>query len=283
MKFIISFTILFLTTTLFAQNNIEIGKKLQDISVTIHAGNSQGSGFIKTRGNTNYVWTAAHVVSGLRETRKVIDSKTGAEKIVTEFRDAQIVKELIEDGRSVGKIYMDAQVIRYSDIEKGEDLALLKVRKKSFVTDSVVFYLEEKLVPAGTNLYHCGSLLGQVGSNSITRGVMSQVGRVIDNKIFDQTTCAAFPGSSGGGIYNDEGKLVGMIVRGAGETFNLCVPVRRIKDWAKRTNVLYAIDDTIEVPKVDENPVEEFGAKFAGMGGGKKLDIPLLIRTINKE
>ena len=62
---------------------------------------------------------------------------------------------------------------------------------------------------------------------------MSQVGRVLDlgsggGTVFDQTTVTAFPGSSGGGVFLTDGKYVGMLVRGAGETFNLIVPVRRM-------------------------------------------------------
>ncbi|HAT67623.1 MAG TPA: hypothetical protein DCS66_24005, partial [Flavobacteriaceae bacterium] len=60
-----------------------------------------------------------------------------------------------------------------------------------------------------TELYHVGSLLGQTGSNSMTRGIVSQVGRVLnlgsgDGTVFDQTTVTAFPGSSGGGVFLSE-------------------------------------------------------------------------------
>ena len=75
---------------------------LQSISVTIHAASAQGSGVIKTRGDTNFVWTAGHVVSSLRSTRIVVDPKTGATKTVVEFKDARVVAELIEDGLSAG-------------------------------------------------------------------------------------------------------------------------------------------------------------------------------------
>jgi len=236
---------------------------LQDISVTIHAGNAQGSGVIKTRNGVNYVWTAGHVVAHLRTEREIIDPKTGGKKIVIEFKDAKVVKELVEDGRSVGRLEMDAEIIRYSNAETGEDLALLRVRKKNFVNASVQFYLEEKIPPLGTTLYHCGSLLGQMGSNSMTRGIMSQHGRVYKGIVYDQTTCAAFPGSSGGGVYLEDGRYVGMIVRGAGETFNLIVPQRRLMKWAKKVGVDFAIDDNVPCPTEEElkkHPIEDEAA-----------------------
>lgn len=262
---------------------------LQDVSVTIHSNRSQGSGTIKTRDGVNYVWTCGHVVRSLRSEREIIDPKTGGKKTVIEFEDAKIVKELVEDGRSVGQVVMFAEIIRYSDAENGEDLALLRVRKKNFVNCSVQFYLDEKIPALGTKLLHCGSLLGQQGSNSMTNGIVSQHGRVLNNTIYDQTTCAAFPGSSGGGVYLEDGRYMGMIVRGAGETFNLIVPQRRIAKWAKKVGVEFALDDNIAVPSDDElkkYPVEDAApggafqhdaAKAPGGEGGKSLDFKFLI------
>lgn len=252
---------------LFGQT--DVADHLQDVSVTIKAGQSEGSGVIKTRDfngtKVNFVWTAAHVVDGLRKTREIVDPATGSTKTVIEFNDAQIVKELVEDGRRVGELKMDAKVVKFSDYRNGEDLALLMIRKKGFVDTSVEFYLGNDIPKIGTEFYHVGSLLGQMGANSMTRGIMSQVGRVVDNKVFDQTTVAAFPGSSGGGVYTTDGKYVGMVVRGAGETFNLIVPVRRIHEWAKKSGIEFAIRDDVAVPTMEElekTQVEETGITF---------------------
>ncbi len=245
----------------------DIANYLQDISVTIKSNSGTGSGALKTRkdkcGNKiNFVWTAGHVVDGLRKTRQVVDPLTGTPRTIVEFDDAKVVKEVFEEGRNVGRIEFDAEVIRYSDADNGEDLALLKLRKKNFVDCSVVFYLDEQIPPIGTHLLHVGSLLGQMGSNSMTDGMMSQHGRLINKKIFDQTTVAAFPGSSGGGVYLDNGAYIGMVVRGAGETFNLIVPIRRLKDWAKKAKVEWALNDNVPLPTNEELmklPIEDVG------------------------
>ena len=261
-----------------AQDNI-LYQNLQDVSVTVKAGFSEGSGVIITRDvrvapnkteKICFVWTAGHVVDGLRSVRTII--RDGQQKKIVEFKDAQIVKEFTQDGRRVGELKMDCKVLKYSDAEDGEDLALLMIRQKGFLDKSAVFHLpvEDKPVPIGTELYHVGSLLGQTGSNSMTRGIMSQVGRVLnlgtgDGVVFDQTTVTAFPGSSGGGVFLSEqskdhaGEYVGMLVRGAGETFNLIVPVRRMKKWAKEEGILWAIDASVEVPTLSDiikSPVE---------------------------
>ena len=244
----------FLLLVLMSVNQVpdqqeKVPQYLQDISVTISAGGSQGSGVLKSRGETTYVWTAAHVVEGLRHVRTVLDPNSGSDRKLVEFDDVVILKELYEEGRSVGKVEMQAEVLRYSDPENGEDLALLRVRKKGFhVKDSVVFSEAKTIPEVGTRLWHCGSLLGQTGSNSITEGLLSQIGRVYQKKVYDQSSCNAFPGSSGGGIFLKNGKYIGMLTRGSGETYNLFVPLRRMRDWATKVGVTFAMDDTVPVP-----------------------------------
>ena len=175
----VSMIMIALTCTQVFAGDAALYQKLQDVSVTVKAGRGEGSGVIITREVTvgdakekiNFVWTAAHVVASLRSVRNTIEA--GIPKKVVEFKDAQIVKELVEKGRRVGEIKMDAKVIKYSDADSGEDLALLLVRKRNFVDQNILFYPSNDPIPVGTELYHVGSLLGQVGSNSMTRGIMS--------------------------------------------------------------------------------------------------------------
>jgi len=250
----------------------DLPKHLQEISVTVNTGQGEGSGVIITRElklksdstetrKVNFIWTAGHVVDSLRSVRTVIDSK-GVEKKTVEFKEAKIVKELVENGRKVGELRMDATVVKYSDADNGQDLALLMVRKQDFVTDSAKFYVKDDPVPIGTTLFHVGSLLGQSGANSMTSGIMSQVGRVLDigkssGVIFDQTTVTAFPGSSGGGVFlaaegEERGRYIGMLVRGAGEGFNMIVPVRRMRQWCSDVNLLWAVDETVPCPTLED-------------------------------
>lgn len=234
---------------------------LQDISVTISSGSAQGSGTLYTRkigdDNITFVWTAAHVLSNLRKTREIIDVKTGTTRKVVEFEDAQIIREFTDKGRRIGETKFDAKVILYSDSETGEDLAILMIRKPDYTDKSVKFYLDEKIPTIGTELYHVGSLQGQIGANSLTTGIISQIGRVLDlnadGTVFDQTTVTAFPGSSGGGVFlKSDFRYVGMLVRGGGEQFNFIVPARRIIRWAKEAKVEWAVNPEVPAPSLDE-------------------------------
>jgi hypothetical protein len=266
--------------TAFGGEPTAIIQKLQDVSVTIRSdsgfSSGQGSGTLFTRklenGDTvTFVWTAAHVVDNLRKTRSIIDPDTGTPRILIEFDDASIVKEYNEGGRRVGESKYIAKLLRYSDADKGEDLALLLVRKKNYVGEdtTVKFYLDESIPPIGTELFHVGSLLGQVGSNSLTTGIVSQHGRVLPGlpAVFDQTTATAFPGSSGGGVFlKADGRQMGMLVRGAGEQFNFIVPARRLVGWARKAKVEWAVDHSVALPAFEElekMKVEDTGVTFA--------------------
>jgi len=272
-----------------ARSKKEIAQHLQDISVTIKAEQgyerSEGSGVLITREiegeGVTFVWTAAHVVDTLRNVRTVVDESGSSVKVI-EFDDAQIVKELVEGGRRVGEMKMDARVIKYSDYDHGHDLALLMVRAKNYGKAGAGFYLNKKeaIIPIGTQLFHVGSLLGQMGANSMTSGIVSQVGRVEGKVEFDQTTVTAFPGSSGGGVYLTNGEYVGMLVRGAGENFNLIVPIRRMTKWATDNELLWALDPTQKAPSFDEienMPVESSGLR--AKGGSSAKNFPFLIKT----
>lgn len=229
---------------------------LQEISVTIRTDRAEGSGTLVVRGEDAYVFTAGHVVDDLREVREVIDPVKGSKKIVIEFRNAKVVNILREDGEAVGRVEVDASVVSYSDSENGEDLALLRLKKKNYATKGAFFYRsskEEKYPQVGAELYHCGSLLGEFGSNSLIDGLVSQVGRVYQKKLYDQTNLAVFPGSSGGGVYvKEDGRYCGMIVRGAVGGFNLMVPMRRIDSWAKRMKLEWVFDASLPVPSEAE-------------------------------
>jgi hypothetical protein len=250
-------------TSIAAEKKSSTADHLQNVSVTIRSegewSTGEGSGVIFTRkdskGNqVNFVWTAAHVIDNLRSTRKTVVN--GSSKTVVEFKDPMVVKEIRQNGRTVGRLQMDAEVLKYSDAKDGHDLALLRVRKLNFVTDTVTFYLDKEIPKLGTDLLHVGSLLGQMGANSMTDGIYSQHGRIlksINKRVFDQTTVTAFPGSSGGGVYlKSDAKYIGMLVRGAGEGFNLIVPVRRMQDYCEKHKMMWALDPKVKMPTEED-------------------------------
>lgn len=221
-------------------------------SVTIKAGFAQGSGVIFTRDERCFVLTAGHVVKGLRTVKTRL--KDGKDEKYVHFKDASIFVVQYQDNRKVGSSTIDCQVLAYSDADDGEDLAMLEVRKRSFMTATARFADAGYVAPIGTRVYHCGSLHGELGSSSLTDGIVSRLGRVHEGKVYDQTSVSAVPGSSGGGVFAEDGTYVGMITRGAGETFNLMVPARRIREWLEAEELLWVVDPERQEPspKKDE-------------------------------
>ncbi len=250
-------------------------KNIQDVSVTVISDDGfrvgSGSGVVITRdlklkkdkedkAKVNFVLTAAHVVDNLRSTREVI-GPDGNKQTKIEFKPAHITQDLVENGRKVGEIKMECQVLNYSESEDGHDLALLMLHKRSFMTASTDFYLEgDKLVGIGTPLYHMGSRLGSIGAGSLTNGIVSKTGQVItlNNRpvLFDLVTCPISPGSSGGGVFIGDGphkgKWCGMVVRGADSTFGLIVPMRRVYSWAVDNKLEWVLDASKPAPSVEE-------------------------------
>lgn len=246
-----------------ADDEAEAIKKIQEFSVTIKSGISEGSGTIITRelknedGDlivVNFILTAGHVVDDLRRVRTVIED--GKDKKIVEFKDAFYVQEELDSGRRVGEVKRDCKVISYSDANNNDDIALLMIIKKGCYPTSVnAQFSFDEITPIGTRLWHCGSLLGQMGANSLTNGIMSQIGRTYQGKVYDQTTVTAFPGSSGGGVFiikDKSPKYVGMLTRGTGETFNLIVPIRRIRKWADSRGLEWVYNPMVPMPTLKE-------------------------------
>jgi hypothetical protein len=57
-----------------------------------------------------------------------------------------------------------------------------------------------------------------------------------------------------------DGRLIGLLVRGAPGGFSLIVPVRRMEAWAKKAHVEWAIRDEVPVPgqkELEKLPLED--------------------------
>ena len=133
--------------------------------------------------------------------------------------------------------------------KNGEDLALLEILQDNFqpLAISAKFDLSADLQEIGTKLVHVGCTQGLY--NSVSYGVISQsdVDLIKTGKMFDQTSTMAYPGSSGGGMYLEDGIYMGMLTRGGGAGLNFIVPMRRILPWAKSMGVEWALDPKVKV------------------------------------
>jgi S1-C subfamily serine protease len=269
MKSILFSFLVLLSGPVWAENVIS---HIQNVSVMVSTDRGSGSGTIitrdikpetdsKTTEKISFVLTAAHVVESQRSVRTIVDPTKGTDKKIIEFKPVFIIKDLVEDGRKVGESKFEGKVLKYSDSENSEDLALLMLYKRDFIDDSAKVYLEgNKIIDVGTNLYHLGSRHGSIGSGSLTTGIVSKIGQVItlNNRpiLFDLSNIDISPGSSGGGLFlvdgKDSGKYCGMVVRGGENSFCIFTPIRRIYNWAKTNNLDWILDERIVTPTLKE-------------------------------
>ena len=77
-----------------------------------------------------------------------------------------------------------------------------------------------------------------------------------------------------------------MLVRGAGEGFNLIVPVRRMVDYCEKNKIMWALDPKIAMPTekelekmpIENTPKEKEEAKDEEREAAKKM-FPFMLRV----
>lgn len=275
-----------------AAEELAVGPRLQRVSVNVlcpsQYGTSdkvEGSGTIILREVDGkpaaWILTADHVVADLREVKTVI-APDGTEKKQVRYRDAQIVQEQVEHGRGVGEVKFDAKVI---SVDPARDIALLRVRKGDFAKDGIAFLLDAQIAQPGTRIFHCGAPGGKEigGTCSLTPGIVSRIGVRIpefgggaEHGVFDQVTCAALPGSSGGLVaLTENGRYIGMITLGlqGSDSFHWMVPIRSVRAWAKAVGAEWLLDPNAQKPSEDQIkqiPLELNTPGFVRTGAGNK-------------
>jgi S1-C subfamily serine protease len=187
--------------------NVEVELVETNLFGEVETGVARGSGVIFHRFGKTYALTAQHVVEGI--------PYHGPVKIYQ------------------GDAEWDAILV---NADETHDLALLRLDSRTPVGTSVELS-SEALLPVGTRLLHVGNLLGRL-PGSYVEGVLSAVGRDLGGLgQFDQTTLNAWPGSSGGGVFTTDGKLVGILTRGVGPGLNFIVPARVLRQWADENDL----------------------------------------------
>jgi hypothetical protein len=267
--FLVVVMLLVAANSVTGQDLSKVAPKIQATAVTICVGKSCGSGVLITRElvgpdgklrKYNFVLTCGHVVSGLKKTRTEHSNQFG-QITYTTWEEAKISQQVVKDGKPVCVINLTAKVVFYSACEEddpdGQDLALLLVQGDKIIDINTTFNVKD-IMGVGVGLIHCGTPKGQ--HQSVTTGIVSFVGRGVKfpsgaTSIFDQICVSALPGSSGGGIWTQDGKYVGMLVRQTDENFNLMIPTRRIKVWADALNAAWIYDVGATLPPLSTIPL----------------------------
>ncbi len=145
----------------------------------------EGTGIIATRSKDNkytYVLTCAHVISS-----------SGIK-----------VKILLEDGTTY-----DADIVGY-DVQTDVGVLRVKTTKLTCAT-----FGESDALEVGEEVYAVGNPGGSEFFGSVTKGIISAIGRSINNDIGYTMECiqhdaAINPGNSGGALLNNLGQVIGI-------------------------------------------------------------------------
>ena len=206
--------------------------------------------------------TASHCVEGQYTTveREKIDDKgrvtTEKVRVATPGTVSQLFfKGTAETSRSV---YM-FKIVKSGSAENGVDLAVIQILAKLPNTAEAKLSCVEP--DRGSEVYAVGNPRAVLYA-SVSKGIVSSINRNYrmlglehDDGLI-QTTAAIGGGSSGGALYNENGQIIGVVVRGYQQIspLGLSVPLSDIKTFMKddpATEKLTVCPGDAVVPPVD--------------------------------
>lgn len=246
-----------------AANPTTVPDYLSSISVRVKTPiGSSGSGIAFTRKDAygkdvTYVWTAGHVCLH-RETIPFvyIGPKIPMSKIrsvvpteITYYTNLTVSQDVVINGKFAYTTNLSATLIKCSPDDEGNDLAVLRVNGKFFNNNKVEFDLSGRIPKLGEPLY---AFAFPYGEPMFTTGMFSYVGRVYDDYVYDQSSLIVYPGSSGGGVFNENQKCVGLVMRMRGAGLNYIAPIRRMQEWAKEEGIEWALNSSKPMPSAEE-------------------------------
>ncbi len=157
-------------------------------------------------------------------------SATGSGFIAYDDKTVVTNYHVIEEGYTCKvSTYQDVQynvqfVTRYS---QEMDIAILTLEQNTGLTP--LSFGESNKLDKGDNVVAIGSPLGI--KNTVSTGVLSAHVKEGSNEIL-QFTAAISPGSSGGALFDDEGKVIGITYASyyEGQNLNLAIPIESVEE-----------------------------------------------------
>jgi hypothetical protein len=209
--------------------------KVREVSWTVEVRNADGHA--ASRGSATLIvdakgrsWALGcqHVVRNVQEGWSVV-----------------VYRQADEDGEKVGRTEYTCEVTRSSE---KEDLCLMRV-KKSRAGPSARLGQSAKAIPLDEELWHCGTFHGEY-DQTVSKGRVLGYGYKIRPGALacDQGDFQIQRGSSGGGVFNAKGELVGVVVWMHGSHCSFYVPSKRVLPWLKSVGAEFIYNPKATVP-----------------------------------
>lgn len=193
-------------------------KRANESVVLIKTPVGLGSGFIIHP--SGYIITNQHVVSGQSDITITLFTQSDGTLKRTEVRDVTVVA-----------------------LSPGLDLSLLKITPPAGLSLKALPLAAADDVNAGDTVWAVGSPLGL--ERSAASGIVSLPGRLVDERLYIQTTAQVNPGNSGGPLINRQGEVVGVnnmkIVSPGAEGLAFAIPVETLEFFLRHRDA-YAFD-----------------------------------------
>lgn len=231
-----------LSTTL---RSSDISKRSSNSIVVVKSKEGSGTGFVV--GSSGYILTCAHCVSRFTPT-------------VVVYRSAQDDGSIVESEAAATVLQRDAKL----------DLALLKIDAAKPLA-AVVLAQPVDTAHGGDVTVIANPVLGDtILKNTITTGVVSNPSQQLDGHTYIQSSAVVNPGSSGGPMFDQYGRVIGMVVLKAKiEGVGFAVPSRRITEFLLRSASFFGDDGKLLRSWVDDAEKSERKGAFVKADGTK--------------
>jgi S1-C subfamily serine protease len=189
----------------FTDNQVSFIENLKSKTVFIEWKQYTGSGVII---GDNYIITCAHI-----------------------FKDQNIEFSPIKI-TTYSHLVCEAAILHKSE---EDDLTILQTTNPLIFDNSITkSKFNTSLLDTGQKVFHIGNWYGPNFPNSYSEGSVSNP----KVKLIDQTrdnifvSLNVYPGSSGGGVFNEKGECIGIVQMIMNNGGSLVIPARHIKAWA---------------------------------------------------
>lgn len=231
-------------------------KQIRDSTVIVKTHSGHGSGSVILHEGKTYVITAFHLVDDIIQIRSF--HAHGKTYTVREVREVRVLSRKVHGLKRINKYSYSAKVVEINPLL---DFAILELVGKTHFEVGVKFNFDH-IPKIAENVIHSGAMKTTRYYNAVTTGKITQV--AIKNtldfgpRLLDMCDAIWYPGSSGGGVFNEKGEYIGMCVQwGLKSGLSLYSPARSLKDWClKKSKFSFLFKG--ESKENPANPLEEF-------------------------